>query len=254
MKILVTGHKGFIGSHMIKALEGHEVSTFEWGETWPSLQGLDWVIHMGAISSTVEQDLRKILRQNYEFSVWLFEECKHYRVNLQYSSSASVYGLVSSFREDALLDPRNYYAKSKFLFEDYARKYTHGNIVQGFRYFNVYGPEGEAHKGAQASPFYQFKKQAEETGEIKLFEGSSLYSRDFIHVSKIVDYHKQFFNVKESGIWNLGTGVATSFKQVADTFNVKTVEIPMPEILKDNYQKYTCADMYKTLASLKDLK
>lgn len=126
MKILLTGYKGFIGSHMLRALEGagHKVLVFEWGEVWPDVSGLDWVVHIGAISSTTEQDLTKIMRQNYEFSVWLFEECKQHKVNLQYASSASVYGLTSSFREDATLDPRTYYAKSKFLFEDYTTRHT----------------------------------------------------------------------------------------------------------------------------------
>ena len=190
MKILVTGHKGFIGSHMVRALKDYEVTTFEWDNdtsTWPSVKGLDWVIHIGAISSTVEQDVNKILRQNYEFSVWLFENCKQHNVNLQYSSSASVYGLISTFREDAILNPCNHYATSKMMFEEYAKKYTHGNIVQGFRYFNVYGPEGEEHKGDQASPYAKFKKQAEETGRIKVFEGSEQFCRDFVHVSTIVD-------------------------------------------------------------------
>ena len=248
MKILVTGHKGFIGSHMVRALKDHEVTTFEWDNdtsTWPSVKGLDWVIHIGAISSTVEQDVNKILRQNYEFSVWLFENCKQHNVNLQYSSSASVYGLISTFREDAILNPCNHYATSKMMFEEYAKKYTHGNIVQGFRYFNVYGPEGEEHKGDQASPYAKFKKQAEETGRIKVFEGSEQFCRDFVHVSTIVDTHIKFLDINESGIWNVGTGKPTSFMDVAKSFNVPIDTIPMPDILKDSYQKYTCADLTK---------
>ena len=248
MKILVTGHKGFIGSHMVRALKDYEVTTFEWDNdtsTWPSVKGLDWVIHIGAISSTVEQDVNKILRQNYEFSVWLFENCKQHNVNLQYSSSASVYGLISTFREDAILNPCNHYATSKMMFEEYAKKYTHGNIVQGFRYFNVYGPEGEEHKGDQASPYAKFKKQAEETGRIKVFEGSEQFCRDFVHVSTIVDTHIKFLDINESGIWNVGTGKPTSFMDVAKSFNVPIDTIPMPDILKDSYQKYTCADLTK---------
>ena len=248
MKILVTGHKGFIGSHMVRALKDHEVTTFEWDNdtsTWPSVKGLDWVIHIGAISSTVEQDVNKILRQNYEFSVWLFENCKQHNVNLQYSSSASVYGLISTFREDAILNPCNHYATSKMMFEEYAKKYTHGNIVQGFRYFNVYGPEGEERKGDQASPYAKFKKQAEETGRIKVFEGSEQFCRDFVHVSTIVDTHIKFLDINESGIWNVGTGKPTSFMDVAKSFNVPIDTIPMPDILKDSYQKYTCADLTK---------
>jgi ADP-L-glycero-D-manno-heptose 6-epimerase len=249
VKILLTGHKGFIGSHFLSALKDQDVSTFEWGEKWPDVAGLDWVIHCGAISSTVEQDVKKILRQNYEFSIWLFESCKHHRVNLQYSSSASVYGLVSTFREDAPVSPQTPYAHSKALFDDYCSKYTYGNIVQGFRYFNVYGPEGEEHKGDQASPFAKFKKQAE-TGKIQLFAGSEHFERDFIHVSEVVSKQLKFLDIPESGIFNIGTGRTRSFKNVAESFNVAIEEIPMPSILKDNYQAYTCADMTKTDAIL----
>lgn len=252
MKILLTGHKGFIGSHMLNALNQHEVTTFEWGEKWPVVRDVDWVIHIGGISSTTEQNYQKILRQNYEFSVWLFEECKYHKVNMQYSSSASVYGLESTFREDEKLDPKTYYAESKRLFEDYAKKYTNGNIVQGFRYFNVYGPEGEEHKGSQASPFMQFKKQAETLGKIKVFKNSENYHRDFIHVSQVVDIHLKFLQVSESGIWNVGTGKTMSFLDVAKTFNVPIEEIEMPDILKASYQKYTCADITKLTKTINE--
>ena len=248
MKILLTGYKGFIGSHMLRALEGagHKVSVFEWGEVWPDVSGLDWAVHIGAISSTTEQDLTKIMRQNYEFSVWLFEECKQHKVNLQYASSASVYGLTSSFREDATLDPRTYYAKSKFLFEDYTTRHAHGIIVQGFRYFNVYGPEGEEHKGDQASPFYKFKRQADLEGCVTLFKGSENYCRDFIQVNNVVQIQQKFLDIPVSGIYNIGSGKAISFMDVAKMYSSKIVEVPMPEVLQSNYQEYTCADMTKT--------
>jgi ADP-L-glycero-D-manno-heptose 6-epimerase len=253
MKILLTGHRGFIGGHMLRALEaqGHSVSTFEWGDgAMPSVMEQDWVVHMGAISSTVERDVDKVLRQNYEFSRQLFDACKTYGVNLQYSSSASVYGLISNFREVSPVDPRNPYAWSKYLTERYHTQHQGGNTVQGFRYFNVYGPDGEEHKGSQASPFMQFKRQAETTGRIELFEGSSRYRRDFIHVSKIVDMHLKFLDVPESGIWNMGTGKTMSFREIAETFNAEIVEIPMPEVLKSNYQEYTCADVTKLHSTL----
>ena len=247
MNILLTGYKGFIGSHMLTALEsaGHNVSTYEWGEVLPGIIDQDWVIHIGAISSTTERDIDKVLRQNFDFSCQLYDVCKTFGVNFQYSSSASVYGLVSTFREDAPPDPRTPYAWSKYLFERYVQGHSGGNIVQGFRYFNVYGPEGEEHKGDQASPFSKFKKQAEETGRITVFEGSEQFHRDFIHVSKIVDTHLKFLNVGESGIWNVGTGKTMSFMDVAKSFNVPIDIIPMPENIKDSYQKYTCADLTK---------
>lgn len=252
MKILLTGHKGFIGSYMHKALKEHDVTTYEWSDgTRPSVMGYDWVIHMGGISSTTERDVDKILRQNTDFSIDLYEECKTFGVNMQYSSSASIYGLGTDFRETAPVDPRNPYAWSKYLFERYVEKHPTGSIVQGFRYFNVYARNGigEEHKDKQASPFSQFYQQAK-TGEIRVFENSAEHKRDFIPVEDVIDMHLKFLKVKESGIFNMGSGNPMSFLAIANTFNVKVVEIPMPEILKASYQKYTCADMTKTRKTL----
>jgi len=253
MKILLTGHRGFIGSHMFRALEahGHHVSVYEWGEILPSVMEQDWVIHMGAISSTTERDVEKVMQQNVDFTQQLYEACHTFGVNFQYSSSASVYGLVSTFREDAEVDPRTPYAWSKYLTERYIQRHPMGARAQIFRYFNVYGPEGEEHKGKQASPYAQFKRQAEETGRIQVFEGSDRFLRDFVPVSKIVETHLKFLTVKESGIWNVGTGKPRSFMAVAEEFGVPITTIPMPDILRDSYQKYTCADMtrYNTTVS-----
>ncbi len=248
MKILLTGYKGFIAGHMRHRLEadGHTVSLFEWGEEWPSVKGQDWVIHMGAISATTERDVDKVLRQNYDFSRDLYDECRHYGVNLQYSSSASVYGLGTDFRESAPADPRTPYAWSKYLTERYIEQNPCSDIiVQGFRYFNVYGPAGEEHKGTQASPYMQFKRQAETSGRIRVFENSDIYRRDFIPVQQVINAHCDFLYNTVSGLWNLGTGTTKSFQEVAESFNVPIDVIPMPDVLRDSYQKYTCADMTK---------
>ena len=245
MKILLTGHRGFIGSHMFRALEaqGHHVSTYDWGDILPSIMEQEWVIHMGAISSTTERDVEKVMAQNHDFTIQLYEACHTFGINFQYASSASVYGLVSTFREDAEPDPRTPYAWSKYLTERHIQRHPMGARAQIFRYFNVYGPEGEEHKGSQASPYAQFKRQAETTGRIQVFEGSEGFLRDFVPVSKIVDTHLKFLKVKESGIWNVGTGEPRSFMAVAQEFDVPITTIPMPDILRDSYQKYTCADM-----------
>jgi len=247
MKILLTDHRGFIGSHMLQALEerGHHVSVYEWGDALPSIMEQNWVIHMGAISSTTERDIEKVMQQNVDFTIQLYEACHTFGVNFQYSSSASLYGLVSTFREDAELDPRTPYAWSKYLTERHIRRHPMGATTQIFRYFNVYGPDGEAHKGGQASPYAQFKRQAEENKKIRVFEGSENYLRDFVPVSTIVDTQLKFLDIKESGVWNIGTGNPRSFLDVAKEFDVPIETIPMPEILKDSYQKYTCADLTK---------
>jgi ADP-L-glycero-D-manno-heptose 6-epimerase len=255
MKILLTGYKGFIGSHMFRALEahGHHVSVYDWGEILPSVMEQDWVIHMGAISSTTERNIEKVMQQNVDFTQQLYQACHTFGVNFQYASSASVYGLVSTFREDAELDPRTPYAWSKYLTERYIQRHPMGPRAQIFRYFNVYGPEGEEHKGSQASPYAQFKRQAKETGRIQVFEGSEGFLRDFVPVSKIVDTHLKFLTVKESGIWNVGTGEPRSFMAVAQEFDVPVTTIPMPDILRDSYQKYTCADMTRYNTTLSKL-
>jgi len=249
VKILITGHKGFIGQNMSKALAVHELSFYEWGDELPNVRDLDWVVHLGAISATTEKNVERVMSQNYEFSQWLLHECINAKVNFQYSSSASVYGLSDQFHEDSPKHPLSPYAWSKFLFDRYVERLENTNIlIQGFRYFNVYGPH-EDHKGNQASPYFQFEQQAITTGKIKLFEGSDKFLRDFVPVNIVCDVHRTFFDVRESGIWNVGTGRTLSFESVAQTIANKhgaSIEyIPMPDNIKNQYQTYTCADTNK---------
>jgi ADP-L-glycero-D-manno-heptose 6-epimerase len=245
MKVLVTGHRGFIGQNLVKHLADTtdwEVRGWEWGDSnYPTVDGNDWVIHLGAISSTTETDVDKVMRQNYDFSRWLLKSCDRHYVNLQYASSASVYGLASTFKEDTPLDPRNPYSWSKYLFDRHVQQEHHSKIVQGFRYFNVYGNH-EEHKGKQASPVTQFRQQ----DTIKLFKHSEQYQRDFIAVEDVCRLHVEFIkNVTQSGIWNFGTGKTTSFQEVANLIGKPQEFIDMPDQLKNSYQAYTCADLTK---------
>jgi len=252
MKILITGNRGFIGSNAVKYFsKNHIIKTYEWGEPFPDLSLVDWVMHFGANSSTTERDVEKIMKQNYDFSCRLLDRCMDRGIKFQYSSSASVYGLGQDFKETANPDPRNPYAWSKYLFERYTRKhYDYANFnnyqIQGFRYFNVHGP-GEDHKGTQASPYHQFKLQAQTTGEIRVFEGSDRYLRDFVPVETVINTHERFLSIEKSGIWNVGTGKPKSFldvaTEIAGEYKAELKYIPMPEVLKGNYQEYTCADI-----------
>lgn len=256
MKILLTGHRGFIGSNMLLELQKHHsVTTFEWGEPPVDVRGHDWVIHLGAISSTAERNVEKILAQNLDYSCWLLQQCIHHGVNFQYASSASVYGSHSGinepFSESDPVDPRSPYAWSKYLFERHANCFSNANIlIQGFRYFNVWGP-GEDHKGDQASPQHKFRKQFNELGYVTLFDDSDKFCRDFIHVSSVIDYHIKFLNVPESGIWNIGTGKTKSFFEIANEITTIHRYIPMPALLVPSYQSYTCANISKLKNTLR---
>jgi len=255
--LLITGSKGFIGSHAVKQAHkyGHEVlSAFDWVERNKISEvfhifPVDAVMHFGAISSTTETDIEKIMYQNYDFSVWLSKLCNDLKIHFQWSSSASIYGLGTDFEETARPDPKTPYAWSKYLFERFTTHYSWRIPVQGFRYFNVYGDDGEEHKGDQASPYFKFKKQALETGIIKVFENSHEYFRDFIHIDTLLETQFKFLNTRKSGIWNIGTGTPKSFLQVAEEiaekYNARIEIIPMPDNLKNSYQKYTCADLTK---------
>jgi len=263
MRILVTGYKGFIGSHVYNFLieEGHDVVGYDWDESHgciPYVRDMHWVIHLGAISSTTEKNVSKVFAHNYDFSIKLYNECCAYGVNMQYASSASVYGDLKSFSEDSDCRPLNAYAWSKYMFDRYVHTIDICNKItcQGFRYFNVYGTN-EEHKGDQASVFTKFKNQAIQDGKISLFENSENYKRDFVCVDDIVQVHKQMLWKKDRGVFNVGSGTATSFQKVAELCSKKLgvpIEyIPMPDNLKNQYQEFTKADISK-LNKIVDIK
>lgn len=249
MAVLVTGHKGFIGQHMMESLP--DAVGYEWGDGPVSLKGIDRVIHLGAISSTACDDWSALVNQNVDFSKSLIELCSAARVPIQMASSASVYGPDAlTFRETDQVNPQSLYAKSKRMVEEFVLNRRWPVPVQLFRYFNVYG-QHEGHKD-QASPHTRFRRQAEATGRIEVFEGSEEIRRDFVPVERVIEVHRQFFDLPVSGVYNLGTGIATSFMDVARTVARETgaeiVEIPMPSL--PGYQRYTQADMTKTHALL----
>jgi len=245
--IILTGSKGFIGKKFLKALQdaGKEVVEVEKNDSWHWRKNFyEWkrvecIIHQGAMSSTTNTNLKQIFTFNIDFSEWLFEQAAKYDIPVKYASSASVYG-----NQQGIINPLNYYALSKvttdYWVQDHIDEFP---LIQGFRYFNVYG-EGEEHKNDQASPITKFAKQLEENGKLKLFEGSDKFLRDFICVDDIVDIVLN--NEKGSGIYDLGTSAPVSFQHVAECVAKKyggEIEyIPFPDHLKGKYQTYTCAE------------
>ena len=251
MNILITGHEGFIGQNLGEYLQskGHNVEGFEWKPNIiPDPEPYDRVIHLGAISSTTERDVEKIMEQNYESSMRLLQLCDQKGTTLMYASSASVYG--DNFEENAKLQPQSGYAWSKYLFDRFVMqlKDEFQINIQGFRYFNVYG-EGEEHKGDQASPYTKFAYQAKENGVIKLFEDSNNYRRDFVCVDDVCKVHEAMLDINSSDIYNVGTGRSVSFESVAQAIVNKhggNIEyVPIPENIKSQYQEFTCAKMDK---------
>jgi ADP-L-glycero-D-manno-heptose 6-epimerase len=243
--IILTGSKGFIGKNFISSLqepviEVEKDDAFGFLSTFTEWDQVSLILHQGAISSTVETNIREIYNSNIEFTLQLFEKAIEYQIPVKYASSASVYG-----NTQGEINPLNYYALSKLTIDYWVLdNLDHFSNIHGYRYYNVYG-SGEGHKGDQASPISKFTKQIQETGKLKLFEGSDQFLRDFVCVNDIVNVVLNHSG--SSGIYDLGTAHPISFQEVAELVIKKEggeIEyIPFPEHLQGKYQTYTCADM-----------
>lgn len=240
--IILTGYSGFIGKKFIKHFNDillvEKENAFHFLETFDDWDQVDLIIHQGAISSTIEKDVRKIYQNNVEFTLCLLEKAIQYQIPIKYASSASVYGNIPGD-----INPLNQYAISKLQIDYYVLdNLDKFSLVQGFRYFNVYG-DGEDNKGDQASPVSKFSKQIKETGKLKLFKGSDKFLRDFVCVDDIVNIVLN--NNKPSGIYDLGTSNPVSFQHVAECvarkYNGDIEYVSFPNHLKGKYQDYTCA-------------
>lgn len=246
MKILITGYRGFVGTNMMAYFgrkPGYQVDGWSWDtnpKTWPEVKGYDWVIHLGATTSF---DVEKVMRQNFDFSCWLFQQCQEYGVHLQYSSTSAVYD--RNFSEYAACNPRSPYEWSKYLFDRWVFQQTHKSFVQGFRYFNVYGKWMQISKNP--SPIYKWRHQAQTTKEVLVFEGGEHILRDWVWVGDLCQLQEDFMlSVRGSGLWNAGTGLAHSFLDLAETIaeqeNAEIKFIPVPQELQPLRLK-TCADL-----------
>jgi ADP-L-glycero-D-manno-heptose 6-epimerase len=212
-----------------------------------------------------------MLDTNYRCSKDLLDACQAQGTRLLYASSAATYGGSASFREEPQFEqPLNVYGYSKLLFDNVVRRMLPASKSQvvGFRYFNVYGPR-EQHKGRMASVAFHHFNQFREQGKVKLFGeyggyGPGMQSRDFVYVDDVVAVNLWFLqNPGKSGIFNLGTGRAQPFNDVAvaavnaartlkgeaalplaELVSRGLVEyIPFPEALVGKYQCFTQADL-----------
>jgi ADP-L-glycero-D-manno-heptose 6-epimerase len=251
MKILVTGHEGFIGRNMMSWLhqQGHDVEGWEWNaKDFPDVKPYDWVIHLGAIADVGECDVDKVLQQNFEFSQEIFTACQYNGVNLQYASSSTVYGQTKDFSEFSPCHPQTPYAWSKYLFDRWVFQQEPTIFVQGFRYFNVYGKWMHL-RGKRANAIYKWRQQARKEGKITVWENAETVYRDWTWVGDVCRIHTDFINtVNGSGIWNVGAGLAHSFLDIAEYIaEQEGVEIEFEPVSQQELARFrskTCADLH----------
>ena len=300
MKVVVTGAAGMIGSNIVHGLNAIgiddviAVDDLTDGPKYRNLLGariadyfdksefyarfarrefghVDAVLHQGACSDTMEHNGRFMLDTNYRCSKDLLDAAQAQGTRLLYASSAATYGGSASFREEPEFErPLNVYGYSKLLFDDVVRGMLPRVTTQvaGFRYFNVYGPR-EQHKGRMASVAFHHFNQFRDTGKVKLFGAHGGYaagqqSRDFVFVDDVVAVNLWFLQHPDrSGVFNLGTGLAQPFNDVAvgtvnaaraaageaalslaEMVGAGLVEyIDFPPALIGKYQSFTQADL-----------
>jgi ADP-L-glycero-D-manno-heptose 6-epimerase len=265
----------------VKIADYVDADTFYKAFTARSYGHVDAVFHEGACSDTMEQNGKYMMQNNFETSKQLFLAAQAQGTRLLYASSAATYGGSSIFKEDPAFEaPLNVYGYSKLLFDQVMRRELGCQLqdaktqVVGFRYFNVYGPH-EQHKGRMASVAYHQFHQFKTEGRVKLFGEYGGYAageqmRDFVFVNDVVDVNLWYFDHPEkSGIYNLGSGRAQAFNDVAHAV-VNTLRaadghaalaidtlvamglveyIAFPDALRGKYQCYTQADLTALRAS-----
>jgi ADP-L-glycero-D-manno-heptose 6-epimerase len=287
--IVLTGGAGFIGSALLRHLNDQGITNIVVvddlgrGEKWKNLVGkrfseilpsgalFDWLegreedieafIHLGACSSTTEQDASYLLENNTRYSVRLCEYAMWHNHRFIYASSAATYGNGEQGYSDdhdrlQALVPLNMYGYSKHLFDLWAQEQGILDQVVGLKYFNVYGPN-EYHKESMASAILKLVPQIQKEGVIRLFRSNhpayedGEQKRDFIYVKDAVRMTTEFLYNRLGGIFNIGTGRPTSWntlgRAVAKALGVEArIEyMEMPAILVGSYQNFSCADMSK---------
>lgn len=291
LMILITGANGFIGSMLLwelnsknkkdliavdtvgllerpELLKKRTLSRFLLkDELWsylgqPEAKKIQWVLHMGACSSTTEKNWDFLKENNLEYSQKIFQWCAKNGVGLIYASSAATYGDgAKGFNDETdprSLKPLNLYGDSKNLFDIWAleQKEVPPHWF-GLKFFNVFGPN-EYHKGPMSSVAFKAFHQITQTGRLGLFKsynpdyGDGQQKRDFIYVKDVTRWIQELMDKKPTnGVYNMGTGVARSWLDLAQaTFSAlgKPMQIDwleMPVDLRNQYQYFTEATMRK---------
>ncbi len=298
--IIVTGGAGLIGSAVIRGLNQRGINSIlvvdhlGMSDKWRNLVPLNFndyiekddfeklvdndalatrffgslevIIHLGACSSTTEQDASYLIRNNFEYSRKLALFALRQGVRFIYASSAATYGngdLGFSDDENMLnrLRPMNMYGYSKQLFDLWAQQRGLFKEIVGLKYYNVFGPN-EQHKGDMRSLVLKAFEQISENGRLKLFKShrpdyaDGEQVRDFVYVKDAADMTLHFLDNKESsGIFNVGGGSTASWNRLArSVFSAMGLPvvidyIDMPDSIRETYQYHTCAITQKILES-----
>jgi ADP-L-glycero-D-manno-heptose 6-epimerase len=243
----------------------HKDDLFKWLDNDYASEPIEAVIHMGACSSTAERDVDYLMRNNVQYTMRLWQMCARRQIPFIYASSGATYGMGErGFSDDHAgvdtLRPIAAYGYSKHLFDQWALAQKDAPpFWAGLKFFNVYGPQ-EYHKGSMLSMPYRAYQQIKETGRLRLFksydanyaDGKQL--RDFVYVMDVVDVMTHFMTHAQkipSGIYNVGTGRAESWLDVAHAVFEAMGKKPavdfmeMPEEMRARYQYFTQADLTK---------
>jgi ADP-L-glycero-D-manno-heptose 6-epimerase len=268
---LVTGASGFIGSHICRRL-----MALGWDVTavcaknesepessralvadldripWPDLPAIDVCFHQAANNDTTLNDLMEMMDSNVAKPTRMFDQLANRGCrSFVYASSCSVYGNGSTpFVESQSPLPLNHYARSKLIFETFAKKFgqQRGVSTVGLRYTNVYGP-GENHKGRRASMIYQMAKKASQGNSVELFEDGS-QMRDWVFVDDVVEANIRACRIEGSTVVNVGSGERVSFVRLVDIISeslgvsIHPKMIPCP--FSSKYQSHTEINLDKS--------
>ncbi len=260
MKILITGGVGFIGSNLALTLQrDNDITVVDnlLGGNTENLTGfrgnlvidditsmnlfqfkdMDVVFHQASITDTTFSDGKKMVEVNLGGFKKVLDFVLKERAILVYASSAGVYGNgPCPMREDQKLSPQNAYARSKSLMDEEAMRHKDEIKIVGLRYFNVYGPR-ERYKKKAASMIYQLAQQMKANKNPRIFKYGE-QSRDFIYVKDVVDATIRAVKAKESGIVNVGTGVAITFNRIIEILNEVLGTSFKPEYFDNPYSFY----------------